>query len=179
LANHVTFTKKINAKLNLGSDWWIEIGHNGNGNIELVNDADWTGETCLPGPIEYDDQIDTPLEFSKPPGSGTSLWPATAGAYPNYTRDCLEGDELLTWLTTPANLNAFAHVTHTFTHEDQNNATYSDVYKEITWNQGWLAATGISKAKRFSSLGLIPPAITGLHNGDALKAWSDAGLVYA
>jgi hypothetical protein len=28
----------------------------------------------------------------------------------------------------------------------------------------------------FSSKGLIPPAITGLHNGDAIKAWHDAGI---
>ena len=27
LANHITFMKTINAKLNTGSDWWIEIGH--------------------------------------------------------------------------------------------------------------------------------------------------------
>jgi hypothetical protein len=25
----------MNAKLNPGSDWWMEIGHNGNGNIEV------------------------------------------------------------------------------------------------------------------------------------------------
>lgn len=35
LANHITFMSTINAKLNPGSEWWIEIGHNGNGNIEV------------------------------------------------------------------------------------------------------------------------------------------------
>jgi hypothetical protein len=35
LANHITFMATINSKLNPGSDWWIEIGHNGNGNIEV------------------------------------------------------------------------------------------------------------------------------------------------
>lgn len=29
----------------------------------------------------------------------------------------------------------------------------------------------------FSSKGLIPPAITGLHNGDAIKAWHDGGII--
>jgi len=179
IANHITFTKKINAKMNAGSQFFIEIGHNGNGNIEATEDQDESGEVCIPGPIEYDEQIDTPLEFAKPIGTGTSIWPATSNTYPNYTRECLEGDELLTWFAKSANLNAFAHVSHTFTHEDQNNATYSDVYKEMSWNQGWLAATGISKATRFSSQGLIPPAITGLHNADALKAWSDRGIIHA
>ena len=35
LANHITFMANMNAKLNPGSDWWMEIGHNGNGNIEV------------------------------------------------------------------------------------------------------------------------------------------------
>ncbi|KAG9248805.1 hypothetical protein BJ878DRAFT_531679 [Calycina marina] len=140
LEEHVTFMESINSKLNSGSEWFIEVGHNGNGNIEAVADSGSGSGKCAPGPIEYLDQIDTPLEFTRPIGSGTSLWPDTATAYGNYS-----------WTTTE-NLNAFAHVTHNFTHEDQDNATYSD---------------------------LIPPAITGLHNGDALQAWNDAGLKYA
>jgi len=179
LSNHITFTKKLNAKMNSGSQYFIEVGHNGNGNIEQTDDQDDTGEVCPPGPIEYPDQIDTPLEFSKPAGSGTSLWPSGMGAYANYSENCLEGDDLQEWWAKASNLNAFAHVSHTFTHEDQNNATYSDVVKEISWNKGWLAATGISKATKFSGQGLIPPAITGLHNPDALKAWSEAGITNA
>jgi len=34
-----------------------------------------------------------------------------------------------------ANRNAFAHVSHTFTHLNLNNATYSDAAKEIKFNQ--------------------------------------------
>lgn len=30
----------------------------------------------------------------------------------------------------------------------------------------------------FSPKDPIPPAITGLHNGDAIRAWHDAGIVY-
>ncbi|KAI9650099.1 hypothetical protein NHQ30_000112 [Ciborinia camelliae] len=171
LAQHITFMSTINSKLNPGSNWWIEVGHNGNGNIEKSD-----GNICLPGAIEYGNQIDTPLEFVKPPGTGTDIWPTTAGLYSNYSSTCLYNDPLLKWWTTPSNLNAFSHVSHTFTHEDQNNATYADVYREITWNQAWLASTGIANAAKFSPKGLIPPAITGLHNGDALKAWSDSGI---
>ena len=64
----------------------------------------------------------------------------------------------------------------TFTHEDQNNATFFDVYREITWNQEWLSHVGIANAKRFSEKGLVPPAITGLHNADALRAWATNGI---
>ncbi|PQE12581.1 hypothetical protein CJF30_00002459 [Rutstroemia sp. NJR-2017a BBW] len=179
LAQHITFMNTINSKLNPGSKWWIEVGHNGNGNIEQSDSTDATGTLCKPGPIEYGEQIDTPLEWVKPIGSGTNLWPASPSIYPNYTAACLNKDTLKTWWATPANLNAFSHVSHTFTHEDQNNATYADIYKEITWNQAWLAASGIASATKFSPKGLIPPAITGLHNGDALRAWSDSGITHA
>jgi hypothetical protein len=73
-------------------------------------------------------------------------------------------------------LNAFAHVSHTFTHEDQNNATFFDINREITWNQKWLTQVGIAGATKFSPKGLVPPAITGLHNGDALRAWATNGI---
>jgi hypothetical protein len=179
LAQHITFMNTINSKLNPGSKWWIEIGHNGNGNIEQSDNKDSTGQICKPGPIEYGNQIDTPLEWVKPIGTGTNLWPASPSIYPNYTATCLNNDALKIWWATPSNLNAFSHVSHTFTHEDQNNATYADVYKEITWNQAWLAASGIASATKFSPKGLIPPAITGLHNGDALRAWSENGITHA
>lgn len=128
--------------------------------------------------VEYADQFDTPLEFQKPLGSGDNLWPSTATTYGNYSKSCMKKDALLTWWQRSSNLNAFSHVSHTFTHEDQNNATHSDVFKEISWNKGWLDAVGISAAKQFSSTGLIPPAITGLHNGDALQAWADNGIIH-
>jgi hypothetical protein len=35
LTAHINFMKTMNAKLNPGSDWWMEVGHNGNGNIEV------------------------------------------------------------------------------------------------------------------------------------------------
>lgn len=126
--------------------------------------------------VEYSDQVDTPLEFVKPLGSGTDLWPATPTTYPKYSTRCTANDELMQWFQDTTNLNYFAHVSHTFTHQDMNNATYTDVYKEITWNTAWMKDVGISKAKKFSPLGLIPPAITGMHNGDAIKGWVDGGI---
>lgn len=63
------------------------------------------------------------------------------------------------------------------THEDLTNATYSDTSKEISFNQAWLKQVGLDAAARFSPKGIIPPAITGLHNADALQAWKDNGIV--
>lgn len=157
----------------------MEIAHNGNGNIEMSTSLDTTSTLCkttsIDGPVEYNDQGDTPLEFQKVLGSGTNIWPSKPSAYP-YSVACTNKDPLKVWFADPANRDVFAHISHTFTHEGQNNATYSDIYNEIFWNQAWLNQTTIADAKIFSSKSLIPPAITGLHNGDALRAWSTRGL---
>jgi hypothetical protein len=110
-------------------------------------------------------------------GTGTNLWPSTPAAYP-YKTACTDIDALKKWFATPANRDAFAHVSHTFTHENENNATYFDVSREISWNQAWFDQVTISQASMFSPQGIIPPAITGLHNGDALRAWLDNGIKY-
>lgn len=119
---------------------------------------------------------DLPLEYVKPIGTGTDLWPSNYTAY-GYADDCITTDPLGKFFQTPNIRDAFMHVSHTFTHEDENAATYTDVVKEITWNQKWLKQISIDKAKWFSAKGIIPPAITGLHNGDALRAWTENGIV--
>lgn len=39
--------------------------------------------------------------------------------------------------------------------------------------------SGLAAAEKISTNSLVPPAITGLHNGDALQAWSDNGITAA
>ncbi|KAJ5680602.1 hypothetical protein N7536_011741 [Penicillium majusculum] len=170
-----SWTDEINAKMPAGSSYFVEIGHNGNGNIENSSDTSDSGWDACGAAIEYESPADTPLEWIKPLGTGTDLWPAVPTTY-DWTATCTAMDELLAWWTTESNLNKFGHISHTFTHEEQDNATYSDVYKEISFNQAWLKAVGIDKATKFTSNGIIPPAITGLHNGDALRAWWENGI---
>ncbi|KAJ5967515.1 hypothetical protein N7501_003763 [Penicillium viridicatum] len=175
MAKIATWTDDINAKMPAGSSYFVEIGHNGNGNIENSSDTSESGSNACGAAIEYESPADTALEWIKPLGTGTDLWPAVPTTY-DWTATCTAMDELLAWWTTESNLNKFGHISHTFTHEEQNNATYSDVYKEISFNQAWLKAVGIDKATKFTSNGIIPPAITGLHNGDALRAWWENGI---
>ncbi|KAG0154299.1 hypothetical protein PDIDSM_1679 [Penicillium digitatum] len=175
LSKIASWTDEINAKMPAGSSYFVEIGHNGNGNIENSSDTSDAGWDTCGAAIEYESPADTPLEWIKPLGTGTDLWPAVPTTY-DWTATCTAMDELLAWWTTESNLNKFGHISHTFTHEEQDNATYSDVYKEISFNQAWLAAVGIDKATKFTSNGIIPPAITGLHNGDALRAWWENGI---
>jgi len=146
--------KDINAnRLTPGSKYFIEIGHNGNGNIEVIlrphsqarylcseqdaasNDprelCTEAGEIQLNQPNQV---VLSPLEFVKPLGTGTNQWPSTPATY-NWTTRCSNLDALYQWWTVPTNLNYYAHISHTFTHELEDNATYFDVYREITFNQ--------------------------------------------
>jgi hypothetical protein len=102
----------LQAKMNAGSFYLPEIGHNGNGNIQaakLLNDT-----TCSPGSIEYGNIPVTPLEFVKPLGSGTNMWPLTPTTY-EIKAACPKLDALQQWFATSANLNEFMHITHTHT----------------------------------------------------------------
>jgi hypothetical protein len=176
LVSHVAWTNDINGRMPAGSDYFIELGHNGNGDI--ISAVSVGGSECDPNnAIYYDFPPATALEYQKPLGMGVDLWPSAPAQY-SWSLACALYDDLAAWFTTPANRDAFAHVSHTFTHLPQNNITYSDAEKEIVFNQAWLRQIGIDQG-RFSPKSLIPPAITGLHNGDAIRAWVTSGITSA
>jgi hypothetical protein len=175
---HVSWTKSVNSRLPSGSNYFVEIGHNGNGDIINSTNIGYNlaNDPCVPvDAVYYDSPITSPdLEWIKPIGSGINMWPQSPANY-SWSLACCQLDKLATWFMTAANRDAFAHVSHTFTHLNLNNATYSDAAKEIFFNQAWLKQVGIDAGK-FSPAGLIPPAITGVHNGDVIKAWLDNGI---
>ncbi|KAF4554718.1 Hypothetical protein D9617_3g017860 [Elsinoe fawcettii] len=176
LAAHIPWMADINKRLPAGSNYVVELAHNGNGDIENATAQNEGQRVCVPAEaIEYDEQIDTALEFQKPLGSGSNIWPATPTTY-GWSEACANLDPLAFWFRTTANRDAFMHLSHTFTHMALNNATYSDTAKEIQFNIAWMKQLTIWNAARFSGNGLIPPAITGMHNGDAIKAWMDNGI---
>ncbi|PSN66446.1 putative extracellular serine-rich protein [Corynespora cassiicola Philippines] len=180
---HIAWMKEVNSKLPAGSSYMIELGHNGNGNIEEAVEHDYDNEPALCDPQEgiyYPDQIDGPPEYMKPIGTGKDLWDKKFKRY-TWALKCSDLDPLKVYFSDKKNMNAYFHVSHTFTHEDETNATYADVVKEITWNQEWFKRIGFtdaSSAPYFSPNGLIPPGITGLHNGDAIRAWLENGIQY-
>ncbi|KAK3682052.1 hypothetical protein B0T22DRAFT_432386 [Podospora appendiculata] len=175
LDTHKNWQVDINTRLPSGSNYFIEVGHNGNGDIEAATNLA-SSASCVPDyAVEYDSPPDTPLEFQKPLGTGTDLWPPEFSTY-GWSLTCAKLDAIATWFYN--NPNAFAAVSHTFTHEELNNATYHDASREIAFNTAWLKQIGLWTSARFSSIGLIPPGITGLHNGDAIRAWMDNGIRY-
>ncbi|KAH7176824.1 hypothetical protein EDB81DRAFT_898281 [Dactylonectria macrodidyma] len=147
-----------------------------NGDIIAATAQSSAEGVCKPDyAVDYDSPSDTALEWAKPLGSGTNLWPSEWTTY-KWTKSCAQLDDFAAWFLNTDNLNQFAHVSHTFSHMELNNATYADAKREIQFNQAWMSQMGIDKATRFSKHGLIPPAITGLHNGDVIQAWLDNGI---
>ncbi|KAI9049443.1 hypothetical protein LZ554_006475 [Drepanopeziza brunnea f. sp. 'monogermtubi'] len=172
---HVAWQADLNSRLPAGSSFFMELAYNGNGNIEAAVAVD-TDNVCIPESsinlVDY--PPDTPTEFQKPLGTGVDLWPETPLTY-SWSLACTQLDPIGAWLQVTANRDQFSHVSHTFTHQSLNNATDSDVRLQIAFNQAWMAQTGIAAGK-FSPHGLVPPAITGLHNGDAIRVWMDLGI---
>lgn len=169
----------INKRLPNGSNYFVEIGHNGNGDIinaTAVNN-NISGSFCNPtGAVTYSMPPSTPLEFYKPLGTGVDVWPASWIGY-NWTQNCSLLDSVAMWFNR--NPDVFGAISHTFSHEELNNATYHDASRETFFNIAWLKQIGLWRnSTKFSQSGLIPPAITGMHNGDALRAWWDNGIRY-
>lgn len=178
LAAHVSWQAALNSRLPAGSSFFLELAHNGAGDLESAGAVAAPGvcvpETYVMGPVY---PATTPIEFKKPLGTGSDYWNPSYTAY-SWSATCAKLDPLANWFTTPANRNAFAHVSHTFTHLNLNNATYADAAREIRFNQAWAAQLGIASATRWSPKGLVPPAISGLHNGDVIRAWLDNGITF-
>lgn len=178
LEAHITWQNSINSRMPTGSSFWLELGHNGNGDFIAAQDKTGAAAACNPSEaVDYPEQIDTALEFQKVLGTGEDIWPASYEVY-SWTKTCAALDDFASWFMVADNRNQFAHISHTFTHMGLNNATYHDASREIKFNQEWMAQTGIDQATRFSKNSLIPPAITGLHNGDVIQAWMDNGIYY-
>lgn len=175
---HIIWQNGINSRLPSGSDFRLEMGHNGNGDIIAAVEEPQGEESCIPDEaVNYDSPPDMPLEWVKPPGSGEDRWPSEFEQY-DWTKTCAVLDDFAAWWLDTDNLNSFSHVSHTFTRLELNNATFYDATREIHFNQDWMAQMGIDQASRFSPKGLIPPTITGLHYGDVIQAWMDNGILY-
>lgn len=173
---HKTWQADLNSRLPAGSNYFVEIGHNGNGDIDNATDQTAGQTLCSPNyAVNYNSPPTTALEFQKPIGSGADLWPETWVTY-NWSLQCAEVDTVASWFNK--NPNVFAGISHTFSHEELDNATYNDARREIQFNIAWLKQIGLWNGNKFSPNGIIPPAITGLHNGDAIKAWMDNGIQY-
>lgn len=176
LKDHADWTIDINNRMNRGSSYFLEFGFNSNGNLiyGYKQQAKNPGLSC-DGPVfgKWHEGM-PPLEYQKPLGTGKNAWPSYSSSA--WTGECLFLDPLISFMRNTTNRDAFGLVSHTFTHLELNNVTYADATREISFNLLYAELMNFTSAAKFSGSGLIPPAITGLHNGDVLRAWSDNGL---
>jgi hypothetical protein len=128
---HITWLSSIQSSMNPGSNYFMEFGFNGNGNVERAQNI----TPSCPDPIEYSGPIGPPQnqEWKKPLGTGVDQWPANV-TY-SWPSTCTFTDPLAAYFENPTIRDTFAFVSHTFTHEDFENATYYDVTHEISFNQ--------------------------------------------
>ncbi|KAL3422761.1 hypothetical protein PVAG01_06917 [Phlyctema vagabunda] len=175
LEQHVEWVADLNSRLNEGSSYFTEFGFNANGNLiyDYMAGLNLTEYSC-DEPVFPAWEEDTSLEYIKPLGTGKNKWPQAQGW--DWKGECIFLDPLARFFFNISNRDSFGFVSHTFTHMSLNNATYHDANKEITFNLATAELMNFTKAAKFSGSGLIPPAITGLHNGDVIRAWSDNGL---
>jgi hypothetical protein len=129
MEQHIRWQKDINSRLPKGSFYMLEVGHNGNGDIEVCFFSVLSRSTdnqhrqaavalnqqgvCNPvEAIEYPDQVDTVLEYVKLPGTGVDIWPPAPQVY-RWSTSCANLDPLMQWFRNPVKRDAFMHVSHT------------------------------------------------------------------
>ncbi|KAH7121446.1 hypothetical protein EDB81DRAFT_229376 [Dactylonectria macrodidyma] len=180
LQAHIDWQNQLAERLPAGSEFWLELAHNGNGDIMVatISQEDEDEGICIPEEaVYYETPVEAPHQWVKPIGSGVDVWPEDFEEY-SWELQCAALDEFADWFTVPANRDNFGHISHTFTHLNLNNATYKDTAREIQFNQAWMAQIGIDQGRWYSPNGIVPPQITGLFNGDAIRAWMDNNITY-
>lgn len=181
LTQHIEWAAEFQKTLNPGSVYFMETGFNGNGNMDYVGDLTTIAAENCPDSENVDDPIgpNVDVEWTKPLGSGTDKWPENVTLSNGYvwSKTCILMDPLAEYFQNPTNLNGFGWISHTFTHEDLENSTYYDTNLQMDFNYHHAQVLGITNANMWSNYTFIPPGISGMHNGDALHAFMDNGII--
>jgi hypothetical protein len=167
--------KRLAAVGNPGSEYFTEFAFNANGNLIYAFDlAQNRTDLNCDSPLFTTLDEPTDVEYKKPLGAGENFWPMPIAF--ELDADCVFLDPLAVVYANITNRDSFGWVSHTFTHLELNSATYSDTMNEISFNVLYSTRLNLTAGRYFSGSGLVTPAITGLHNGDALRAFTMNGL---
>lgn len=115
-----------------------------------------------------------------PIGSGTDVIPA------NYTSAAWDaaairaGDPLAaSTFSNPSLVTGLNWVSHTFTHQNLNNATSADSRRQWQYNKDMEAILGITADKGMAQRMVVTPQISGLSNANNWRAMAESGYVAA
>jgi hypothetical protein len=67
----------------------------------------------------------------------------------------------------------FAWINHTWDHREMTAMSYADAYQEFSQNDQFARGAGLS---RYSTENLVTPGVTGLDNGEVMRAAFDVGI---
>ncbi|KAI8465146.1 MAG: hypothetical protein J3K34DRAFT_525626 [Monoraphidium minutum] len=201
---HAAWQRRLNARLPAGSDVKLDMVYNGNGVLEKIYSPAGAANTpscheqtayraldCSCFGKAYADCPATAPPFcrnctktwEKPLGSfGVGL---AAGAPADWDGAALLARDDLYRLVkgSPEVKDAFHWTGHMFSHQARllgvlDNVTYEGVTKLVTYNQIMAAKEHLDIADRptYTRKVVVPPEVSGLCNGDALRAMWDSGI---
>jgi len=164
----IKFQKEILKDMPAGSFFRSELAFNGNGILLAVNYDD---------AVEVDGERYVDLEFVKKPGTGEKRWPKANYKLSASQIDKIKGEPLFKYFqNNPTAQKEFFWSSHTFSHENLDNASKSDVDNEIRLNIQIAEMLGLTDKEWFSSHSIITPQISGIHNKDALDVFEQYGI---
>jgi hypothetical protein len=150
-----------------GSFIRCEVAFNGNGIVSTIDPSK---------ALEVDGERYCDIEYIKEPGTGKDRWPSFNWTLP-YDSKYLRKDDLFAYFEKEENNKNFFFSSHTFTHENLDEATTSDVDNEIRNNIEIAKLLGIHGKSNWSGKSIITPQISGLRNADALTVFKKYGIV--
>jgi len=175
MENLAKWQKDLSSRMPKGSDVRSELAING---IHILIQAkhkqlivqDWT------------DYPQYGYEYKKPLGDdvGSKRWGTDFDT--DWDDNILqEKDELYKYFKDPKHQDDFFWLTHTFSHQKLDFATYHDADTEMKLNIKMSKEPYLGMYDRpcYSPHSIVTPEISGLHNGDALRALKENGVNYA
>jgi len=162
------FQKNILNDMPLGSFYRVELAINGNG-ILINGDYDQS--------LEIDGNRYCDIEYVKPPGTGDKRWPKENFQLTPSMIATLKKDPIYNYFNHNTTAQQeFFWSSHTFTHENLDDAHESDVDNEIRLNIDMANRLGLLDTEYWSGGSIITPQISGLHNKDALEVFLKYGI---
>jgi len=162
------FQKEVLKIMPEGSFFRSELAFNGNG--ILIN-------------VDYDEAVDVDgeryveLEFIKEPGTGDKRWPKENYQLNSSQLSTIKKDDLFSFFANNSTIQKeFFWSSHTFSHENLDNASRGDVDNEIRLNIEIAEMLGLIDKEWWSGGAIITPQISGLHNKDALEIFEKYGI---
>ncbi|ORX50618.1 hypothetical protein BCR36DRAFT_261266, partial [Piromyces finnis] len=174
MKNIAQWHKDVSSRLPKGSNIKIELAING---IHILTET----QHKIQGVFQNWTVPETGYDYVKPLGfQGTSRWPEDIDD--DWDDSLLQQlDPLYAFFKKPENQDNFYWLTHTFTHLKLDAASYHDSDMEMRANikMSKEPYLGMYDRECYSKHSIVTPEISGLHNGDNLKAFSENGVYYA